>query len=77
MQFLMNVLLVSGVEDREAESGGEGDHRGVQSAGIEEIGTEKENEKGRGSGKEIDIEKGKEKEDLDAQEGLLQRGNSC
>ena len=70
----MNMLLVSGVEDPEAESGGEGDHQGVQSVEIGGIGTEKEIEKESGSGNEIGTGKGKEKGDLDAQEGLLQKG---
>lgn len=73
----MNMLLVSGAEDPGAESGGEGDHPGVRSAGIGgiEIGTEKETAKGSGNVSEIDTERGKEKGGPGAREGRLQKGN--
>jgi len=77
MQFLINVLHVSGVEDRGAESGGEEDHPEVQFAEIEEE-TEIEIETVTGIGIEtgnaIGKEKGTEKEGLDVQEEHPRKG---
>lgn len=75
MQFVINVLHVSGVEDRGAESGGEEDHPEVRFAEIEE-GTEIEigTVKGIETGNEIGKEKGIEKEGLDVQEEHLRKG---
>lgn len=76
MQFVMNVLHVSGVEDQEAENGGEDDHPEARFAEmLEEEGTEIETGTEIGSG--IGIEKGKETGGLDAQEGHLRKGLAC
>ena len=64
MQFLINVLHVSGVEDRGAESGGEETEIEIET--VTGIGIE--------TGNAIGKEKGTEKEGLDAQEEHLRKG---
>ena len=65
------------MEDRGAERGGEDDRREVLFAEMSEgIGIEIEigNETGIGTGNEIDIERGKGREDPGVQERLLRKG---
>lgn len=77
MQLLMSMLLISGAEDRGVVSGGEDDHLEARRFAGEEIENERGSETEIGTVNEIGIERGNEKEGLDAQEGHHLKGNAC
>lgn len=70
----MNMLHVSGVEDRGVESEGEDVHQEVRFAGKEGIGIEIGNETGIENENEIGREKEKGTEGPDAKEKHLRKG---
>lgn len=78
LQFVTNVLHVSGVEGREAESGGEDDHLEVRFAGTEEgIEIEIGSETGIEIGKETGTERGRENEEPGVKEERPRKGKVC